>query len=67
MGFYFNPGNESFKQAVRSMIYVDKTLLVKQLNNILLTENKCVFVSHARRFGKSQAAGMISAYYSKDA
>jgi len=65
MGLYFNPGNESFKQAVRSKIYVDKTLLIEQLNDMLLTENKCVAVSHARRFGKSQAAGMVKAFYSK--
>lgn len=65
MGLYFNPENQSFKQAVRSKIYVDKTLLIEQLNNMLFTENKCVSVSHARRFGKSQAAGMVKAYYSK--
>jgi len=65
MGLYFNPGNESFKQAVRSKIYVDKTLLIEQLNDMLCTESKCVAVSHARRFGKSQAAGMVKSYYSK--
>lgn len=64
MGLYFNPGNESFRQAVRSKVYVDKTLLIEQLNDMLFTENKCVAVSHARRFGKSQAAGMVKAYYS---
>ena len=30
----------------------------------LSTEDKCLAVSHARRFGKSHAAGMIDAYYS---
>jgi len=65
MGTYFNPENESFKQAVRSRIYVDKTLLIKQTNDMLLTKNKCIAVSHARRFGKSQAAGMLKAFYSK--
>ena len=65
MGTYFNPGNESFRQAVRSKIYVDKTGLINELNDVICTEYKCVAVSHARRFGKSQAAGMLRAYYSK--
>ena len=64
MGIYFNPTNESFTQAKNSMIYVDKTELLEQLNLRLSTENKCIAVSHARRFGKSHAAGMIDAYYS---
>ena len=65
MGTYFNPQNGSFKQAVRSKIYVDKTMLISELNEIIGTESKCIALSHARRFGKSQAAGMIDAYYSK--
>ena len=64
MGTYFNPGNESFRQVVRSRIYVDKTGLIGELNQMLGTEEKCIALSHARRFGKSQAAGMIDAYYS---
>ena len=35
------------------------------LNKRLSTETKCIAVSHARRFGKSHAAGMIDAYYSR--
>ena len=65
MGVYFNPNNESFTQARNSMIYVDKTGLLEQLNKRLSTEDKCIAVSHARRFGKSHAAGMIDAYYSR--
>ncbi len=64
MGIYFNPTNESFTQAKNSIIYVDKTKLLDFLNRRLSTEDKCIAVSHARRFGKSHAAGMIDAYYS---
>ena len=64
MGVYFNPNNESFTQARNSMVYVDKTCLIDMLNKRLSTEQKCIAVSHARRFGKSHAAGMIDAYYS---
>ena len=38
MGMYFNPGNGSFRQAVRSDIYVDKTGLLKHTNRVLGTE-----------------------------
>lgn len=65
MGIYFNPGNRSFMQARNSMIYVDKTNLLNFLNRRLFTEDKCIALSHARRFGKSHAAGMIDAYYSR--
>ena len=64
MGTYFNPDNESFRKAVRSDIYVDKTGLIRHMNKLLGKENNCVALSHARRFGKSQAAGMLDAYYS---
>ena len=43
---------------------MDKTGLLEQLNRRLCTEGNCIALSHARRFGKSQAAGMIDAYYS---
>lgn len=65
MGTYFNPGNEGFQKAVRSDIYVDKTGLIRYMNKLLNTENNCIALSHARRFGKSQAAGMLEAYYSR--
>lgn len=65
MATYFNPGNNSFRQDINSKIYVDKTGLITVLNGWLGTADKCVSLSHARRFGKSQAAGMIGAYYSK--
>ena len=64
MGIYFNPNNESYKRARNSQIYVDKTGLIEYLNKRLSTEENCIALSHARRFGKSQAAGMIDAYYS---
>ena len=64
MGVYFNPSNESFKRARNSQIFVDKTGLLAYLNKRLSTEENCIALSHARRFGKSHAAGMIDAYYS---
>ena len=65
MGTYFNPSGRSYHQAVNSRIYIDKTPMIEILNTRLFTEEKCISVSHARRFGKSQAARMIDAYYSR--
>ena len=64
MGIYFNPTNESFTKDRNYEIYVDKTELIAYLNKVLGTPRNCLSVSHARRFGKSHAAGMIDAYYS---
>ena len=64
MGVYFNPNNGSFTKDRNYKIYVDKTELLKFLNESIETPRNCIAVSHARRFGKSHAAGMIDAYYS---
>ena len=64
MGIYFNPSNGSFTSDKNSKIYVDKTGLLEYLNGVLGTNSRCIALSHARRFGKSHAAGMIDAYYS---
>ena len=65
MGIYFNPSGASFRGDISGRIYVEKTGLLEILNGVLGTSDRCIALSHARRFGKSQAAGMIDAYYSK--
>lgn len=65
MGIYLNPGNEGFKRALRSEVYVDKTGLLEYTNSVLETEQSYICVSRPRRFGKSIAAEMIVAYYDK--
>ena len=40
MGIYLNPGNEGFRRAVRSEIYVDKTGLIACTNKYLNTEQE---------------------------
>lgn len=66
MGMYLNPGKQRFQMDADSRIYVDKTGLLAELNRVLSTSDNCISLSHARRFGKSQAADMIDAYYSRD-
>lgn len=63
MGSYLNPGNKGFLESLRSKIYVDKTLLIERTNALVNTRQKFLCVSRPRRFGKSMAADMLSAYY----
>lgn len=66
MGIYLNPGNVDFNNAVNhSEIYVDKTEMIKYTNKVLFGEQKFICVSRPRRFGKSIAANMLTAYYSR--
>lgn len=65
MGIYLNPGNISFQQALNSKIYVDKSMLIRYTNSAIYTEQKFICVSRPRRFGKSMAANMLTAYYSR--
>lgn len=66
MGQYVNPGNINFKSVVRSKIYVDKTGMLSYLNEVIDTEQRYVCISRPRRFGKSIAARMVAAYYSRE-
>lgn len=65
MGIYLNPGNEKFSRAVHSEIYVDKTGLLEYTNKVMNTSQQNICVSRPRRFGKSMAAAMLAAYYSR--
>ena len=65
MGIYLNPDGSKFEEAVNSDIYVDKTGLLNYTNSVLHTMQKYLCISRPRRFGKSMAANMLSAYYSR--
>lgn len=65
MGIYLNPGNAGFRKSLRSEIYVDKTGMISYTNKVLDTRQQFICVSRPRRFGKSMAAEMLAAYYSK--
>ena len=65
MGIYLNPDNIDFQEALNAEIYVDKTELIKHTNKKIRTTNKYICVSRPRRFGKSIAADMLVAYYSR--
>ena len=65
MGVYLNPGNVDFQKSLNSEIYIDKTELIAYTNKKLNTEQGYICVSRPRRFGKSMAANMLTAYYSR--
>ena len=63
MGSYLNPSNKGFQESLQSKIYVDKSMLIARMNEVLNTKQKFICVSRPRRFGKSMAAEMLAAYY----
>lgn len=65
MGILLNPNNIDFQRAINSKIYIDKSELIKYTNNVIYTEQQFICVSRPRRFGKSIAANMLTAYYSR--
>ena len=67
MGRFVNPDNSAFQVALNSRIYVDKTGMIEYMNRVLDTTDAYICNSRPRRFGKSYAANMLAAYYSKGA
>ena len=65
MGKFVNPNNSAFQKAVNAEIYVDKTGMIEVANRFLDTPQAFMCNSRPRRFGKSMAANMLAAYYSK--
>ena len=65
MGIYLDPGNEQFTKMIASEIYMDKTGLIEYTNRVINTMQAYLCVSRPRRFGKSMAAAMLAAYYSR--
>lgn len=65
MGIYLNPSNDNFKKVLASEIYVDKTMMIREMNSFIERANNYICLSKARRFGKTVAGNMLVAYYSK--
>lgn len=65
MGIYLNPDNRNFQKILNSPVYVDKSPIISIINQVVDTNDNCICVSRARRFGKTITAEMLTAYYSK--
>ena len=65
MGRFVNPGNDIFRWDIDTDPYVDKSLMVLELNKLLNKRDRFICMSRARRFGKTMMTNLMSAYYSK--
>ena len=65
MGIYLNPNSELLRQDRNAKIFIDKSMMIAELNELVNSREKFICVSRPRRFGKSMAGNMIAAYYSK--
>src|SRR5574344_1556899 len=61
---YINQHTEGYIAGI-AKFYIDKTNLIAFTNDNISTDGKLMCVSRPRRFGKSLAAKMLNAYYSK--
>lgn len=64
MGNFIDKGNDGFA-SVHNTNFVDKSMLIEEVNSVMLTENRYMCVTRARRFGKSVAVKMLNAYYDR--
>ena len=67
MGVYFNPGERRIQKILNNDIFVDKSLIISELNKKFDSEDGFLCVSRPRRFGKSVVGNLISAFYSRGA
>lgn len=56
---------KNYKELINENYFVDKSLIIKLLNEKISTKSKYVCVTRPRRFGKSSVVDMLGAYYSK--
>ncbi len=55
----------NFQKTLKRKIYVDKSLLIEPLNELIGTDECYICVTRPRRFGKTINANMLGAYYTK--
>ncbi|MDD6841768.1 MAG: AAA family ATPase, partial [Spirochaetales bacterium] len=68
MGLFLNPDDQQLRDDRCQPFYVDKSLIISEMNKIVRQKSdKFICVSRPRRFGKTMAANMIAAYYTKGA
>ncbi|WP_195517340.1 AAA family ATPase [Paraclostridium bifermentans] len=67
MSIYLNTDKSllNYKKLYRSKYFVDKSLIIEKLNEVIDTSDMYICVTRPRRFGKSSVADMLAAYYSK--
>lgn len=65
--YFLNRKNsmDGFRESINSCLFVDKSMLIDIINDKISTKEKWICVSRPRRFGKTMALEMLSAYYTQ--
>ncbi len=59
--------NNEFELMSKDKFFVDKTLLIDEINSLMGIKDRFVCITRPRRFGKTVNAMMLASYYSKNA
>ncbi len=65
MGLFLNPSANGFRRVLSAGLYVDKSELIAYTNAVMNSHRNLTCFSRPRRFGKSFAAQMLVAYYTR--
>lgn len=67
MAIYLNSDKpfNNYKKLLNTKYFVDKSLIIEKINEVIDTADGYICITRPRRFGKSSVADMLGAYYSK--
>ncbi|MCD8028571.1 MAG: ATP-binding protein [Erysipelotrichaceae bacterium] len=63
--YYLNTKNsiQMLSKYLDNKVYIDKSLLIEEINPYINTGENCICITRPRRFGKTYNANMLAAYY----
>ena len=69
MAYFLNSQfeNNEFQLMARDKYFVDKTMLIEKINELIGIKDRYVCITRPRRFGKTLNAMMLASYYCKNA
>ena len=67
MAIYLNSDKpfNNYKKLLNTKYFVDKSLIIEKINEVIDTADGYICITRPRSFGKSSVADMLGAYYSK--
>ena len=67
MGLYLNSDSilKKYTRLYKNEYFVDKSLIINQINKLIGSFDVYLCVTRPRRFGKTSLINMLGAYYSK--
>ena len=65
--YYLNTNAQSllFEKVIHGRVFVDKSLLIEKISDVIGTGDSFICITRPRRFGKTINANMLGAYYTK--